>query len=316
MNHALATACLKVIDPGLFTTVQDRGRFGYRRFGVPASGPMDNYASCAANVLLGNDLGATILEFGHNGPTLEVVESGLIAVTGARVALEAQGRRLPTWTALFVRRGWMIRLTSDGGWGYLAMTGGIAWPTVLGSPSTYLRGGLGRRLAPGEALTATAQGRPPLEMAGRHIPPSQRPPYGGRPTVLHVIPGPQWDRFNEEGQQTFLSSEYAISPLSDRMGYRLDGPAIVHRSGADIISDGLVPGSVQVPASGQPIVMMSDCPTTGGYTKIATVIGADLPLLAQCPIGSGRVRFRPTTVEAAQERYRETMDGLRMAIEA
>ena len=308
---------LIVIDPGPLTTVQDLGRFGFRRFGVPVSGAMDGYALRAANALVGNDWNTTALEFGVEGPTLEAVDPCLIAVTGAGFEARMQDRPKPLWTALFVRRHWTIQLksTSRGGWGYLAVAGGIEWPLTLGSPTTYLRGGLGRGLKAGDTLTTSPVARPLLPMAGRHLPENKRPPYSGNP-IVEAIPGPQWDRFTAEGVQTFLSSAYTLSPVSDRMGYRLDGPAIAHRSGADIISDGLVPGSVQVPASGQPLVMMSEGPTTGGYTKIATVVSTDLPVLAQCPIGSGRVRFRMTTVEEAQERYRVMISGLREAIES
>lgn len=280
---------------------------------------MDGYALRAANMLVGNDWDTAALEFGLAGPSLEVIESCLIAATGFGIELHARDRVMPTWTTLFVRCGWMIQLKCNGGWGYLAVGGGISWPTILGSRSMYVRGGLGRPLTSGEtlmapSLSAATKARSPLELAGRHIPESKRPAYNDHPTV-EVILGPQKDRFSKEGIEVFLSSEYAVSPVSDRMGYRLDGRAIAHRSGADIISDGLVPGSVQVPASGQPIVMMSDCPPTGGYTKIATVVSADLPLLAQCPIGSGRISFRATTVEAAQERYRAILSGLRASVE-
>jgi allophanate hydrolase subunit 2 len=124
--------------------------------------------------------------------------------------------------------------------------------------------------------------------------------------------GPQADRFTEEGLHTFLSNEYGVSATSDRMGYRMHGAAIEHRSTADIVSDGMVRGSVQVPAGGEPMVIMADGPTTGGYPKIATVVSADLPLLAQCTPGVGRVRFCETTVGAAQARYRAMMKALRV----
>jgi allophanate hydrolase subunit 2 len=181
-----------------------------------------------------------------------------------------------------------------------------------------LRGGFGgvegRALRADDALPVGFPPRPPLELAGRHIPKKKRPAYDERLTV-EVILGPQVDRFTEEGREAFLSSEYTISLSSDRMGYRLEGPPVAHTAGADIISDGLVAGSIQVPASGQPIVMMADHPTTGGYPKIATVVSADLPLLAQCPPGTGRLRFRETTVKAAQARWRAMMNGLKASID-
>jgi biotin-dependent carboxylase-like uncharacterized protein len=307
---------LRVIDPGPLTTVQDAGRFGYQQFGVPVSGAMDGYALRAANALVGNAMDAAGLEIGIEGLTLEVSDSCLIAVTGVGFELRVHERAMPPWTAIFVRRGWEIQLFSRqrGGWCYLAIAGGIQTPPVLGSRATYLRGGMGgRALQAGDELPVGPPARPPLELAGRHIPEEKRPAYSEHLTV-EVIPGPQADRFTEEGRDTFLSSEYAISLTSDRMGYRLEGPPVAHSAGADIISDGLVAGSIQVPASGQPIVMMADRPTTGGYPKIATVVSADLPLLAQCPPGTGRLRFRETTVKAAQTRWRAMMNGLGRSI--
>lgn len=311
---------LRVIDPGPFTTVQDAGRFGYQQFGVPVSGAMDGYALRAANALVGNAPDAAGLEIGIAGPTLEASDSYLIAVTGVGFDLRVHERAMPLWTAIFVRQSWEIQLFSRqrGGWCYLAIGGGIQTPPVLGSRATYLRGGFGgvegRTLRAGDALPVGPPARPPLELAGRHIPEEKRPAYDERLTV-EVILGPQADRFTEEGRQTFLSSEYKISLSSDRMGYRLEGPPVAHSAGADIISDGLATGSIQVPASGQPIVMMADRPTTGGYPKIATVVSADLPVLAQCPPGAGRARFRETTVEAAQARWRAMMNGLKASID-
>ena len=308
---------LRVIDPGPLATVQDAGRFGYQQFGVPVSGAMDGYALRAANALVGNAPDAAGLEITIEGPTLGASDSHLIAVTGLGFDLRVHERAMPLWTAIFVRRGWEIQLFSRqrGGWCYLAIAGGIQTPPVLGSRATYLRGGVGgRALQAGDVLPVGPPARPPLELAGRYLPEEKRPAYDERLTV-EVIPGPQADRFTEEGRETFLSSEYKISLSSDRMGYRLEGPPVAHSAGADIISDGLAAGSVQVPASGQPIVMMSDRPTTGGYPKIATVVSADLPLLAQSPPGTGRLRFRETTVEAAQARWRDMMNGLRASID-
>ena len=149
-----------------------------------------------------------------------------------------------------------------------------------------------------------------MALAGRRLPAHKRPAYSVAP-LIEVILGPQQEYFCAEGINAFLSSEYLVSAVSDRMGYRLQGAAIAHSRGADIVTDGLVVGAVQVPSSGQPIVMMRERPTSGGYTKIAVVVSADLPLLAQCmPGGDARIRFAPTTVEAAQARYRQMLQRL------
>jgi antagonist of KipI len=242
----------------------------------------------------------------------------VIAVTGAGFSLLVQGEMAPLWTSRIVRRGWRIQLVREGygSWSYLAISGGIAVEPVLGSRATYLRGGFGGMA--GMALKAGDRiptGRPPYglgEIAGKEIPRIFRPDYVDSP-CLDVILGPQDDRFTTGGLNTFLESEYLLSLTSDRMGYRLEGPAVQHSAGADILSDGMVFGSVQIPPNGQPIIMMSECPTTGGYTKIATLASVDLPLLAQATPGSSRVHFRCTTVEAAQARLRDLFAGLEKA---
>ncbi|MFZ5916002.1 MAG: biotin-dependent carboxyltransferase family protein [Chloroflexota bacterium] len=310
------SACLQVLEPGLLTTVQDLGRRGYERLGVPVAGAMDEYALRAANGLVGNPPDAAGLEMTLAGPRLRADENCLIAVCGADLGLRVNGWRLPGWMAVFVRRGWEITFEGKQ-WGcraYLAVAGGIDVPAVLGSRSTYLRGGFGgyegRALRPGDRLPVGEPSAAPLELAGRRLPERAHPPYSDNPT-LEVILGPQQEAFTPEGMATFLSGEYAVEPASDRMGYRLRGPGITHRTSADIVSDGIVLGAVQVPASGQPIVTLADRQTTGGYTQIAVVVRADIPLLAQCVPGKSQVRFRPTTVEAAQARYRmmiETLD--------
>jgi antagonist of KipI len=302
-------------QPGFLCTVQDEGRRGYEKFGVPVSGPMDSFALRAANLLVGNPRGAACVEFGVEGPHLIFNEDCIIAVTGAGFELFVQGKPMPLWTSIAVRRGWQVYLdkVSGGNWGYLAISGGITTDEVMGSRATYLRGGFGglegRLLQAGDMLPT---GRPPysfIGLAGRQVPTHALPAYSQEP-VLEVILGPQEERFPREGIDTFLSQAYMVSITSDRMGYRLEGAQIPHLDGADILSDGMMFGSVQVPASGQPIVMMSEHPTTGGYTKIATVISADLPVLAQCIPGKSQVRFKLTSVNAAQEKYRALLDGL------
>ena len=307
---------LEVLEGGVLTTVQDLGRYGYESYGVPVAGAMDPFALQVANVLVGNSLGEAVLEITIVGPILRATESCLIAVTGADLSFRVNGRPLPSWMAVFVRRGWIIEFGSRkvGCRAYLAVAGGIDVPVVMGSKSTYLRGGFGgiegRALRGGDIIPI---GQPAFyvpSLAGRDFPTGLIPEYSDEPEV-HVILGPQDNYFTEEGITTFLSSEYQVSPTSDRMGYRLQGPEIVHKERADIISDGIVLGSVQVPADRQPIVMMADHQTTGGYPKIATVISADVSLLAQCMPGGSTVTFKATTVEEAQARYRAMMKGLR-----
>ena len=306
---------LEVLGGGMLTTVQDLGRYGYQRYGVPVAGAMDPFALQVANALVGNSLDEAALEITIVGPTLRATASCLIAVTGADLSFRVNGRPLPLWMAVFVRRGWIIEFgeRERGCRAYLAVAGGVDVPPIMGSKSTYLRGGFGgfqgRALKEGDLipLGQTALHLPSL--AGREFQPGCIPNYSDSPEV-RVVLGPQDDYFTEEGIATFLSSEYKVSPTSDRMGYRLQGPEIAHKGRADIISDGIALGSVQVPADKQPIVMMADRQTTGGYPKIATVISADIPLLAQCMPGASTVTFKAVAVEEAQARYREMMRAL------
>ena len=311
---------IKVIQTQGGSTVQDLGRPGYQRYGVPPSGAMDWFAYRAANILVGNPAEAAAVEAGLADHTYQFTEAGLIAVTGLGFDLWVQGQPLPLWTALFMQAGWTIELRkiSGGSWAYLAVAGGFETAPILGSRSAYLRSGFGglagRSLETGDVLPTGPMPRAPLTLAGRMIRAAQRPAYSQSPT-LDVILGPQAEAFTPEGIETFLSAAYSVSAVSDRMGYRLEGPAIAHQAGADIISDGLALGSIQVPANGQPLVMMSDRPTTGGYPKIATLATADVPVLAQCRPGASQVRFRVVSVQAAQAHYRQLMYTLNTSVQ-
>jgi len=300
---------LKVLDPGLLTTVQDRGRHGWARYGVPPSGPMDAAAAAAANALVDNLADAALLEITLTGPALWPRRDLLIAICGAAFEVWAGALQVPMWHAVYVRAGHVIRFGTRqaGARAYLAVAGGIDAPLFLGSRATYLPGSFGgwrgRALLRGDVLPIGPDpaGRPPHRLAaeaGRAWSRSRRPGYTATPT-LRVVLGPQDDAFTAEAIARFLGETYTLTSASDRMGIRLQGTPLTHKSAAGIISDGVVNGSVQVPPDGQPIVMMADHQTTGGYPKIATVIRPDLPLLAQCLPGD-TVRFAAVTLEEAQ----------------
>ena len=311
---------LEVIEVGGFATIQDSGRKGWMRFGVPASGPMDSFAFRAANLLAGNSPNDALVEIGSGGIAFRALHDCVIAVAGAVSDLEVYIWDFPLWGSYYVRGGWTIRLDkSDGGmWAYLAIAGGVQTPPTLGSRSTYVRGrfgGLdGRRLQVGDVLKSEMPRCSLDELAARTLPEEARPDYRDNP-VIDVIMGPQEGYFTKESLETFLSSEYAVSAASDRMGYRLEGAALTHRGRTELISEGMTMGAIQVPSNGQPIVTMADSPTTGGYPRIAAVASADLPLLAQCVPGRSKIRFRETTVSKAQKKYRETMGGLERIVE-
>jgi antagonist of KipI len=306
---------LEVLEGGMLTTVQDLGRYGYERYGVPVAGAMDQFALQAANLLVGNPPDMAALEITIAGPTLRATEQCLIAVTGADLSLQVNKWEMPPWMAVFVRRGWVIEFSDrrSGCRAYLAVAGGIDVAPVTGSRSTYLSGGFGgfdgRPLRQGDLIPLGEVSFHLPSLASRSFPLNLIPNYSDVPEI-HAVLGPQDDYFADEGIAAFLSGEYQVSPTSDRMGYRLQGPEIAHKERADIISDGIALGSVQVPADRQPIVMMADHQTTGGYPKIATVISADMSLLAQCMPGTSTVTFEAITVEEAQARYREMMRAL------
>jgi antagonist of KipI len=310
---------LEVLEAGGLATMQDGGRTGWRSFGVPASGPMDLFAFRAANILAGNPPDTAALEFGSGDLVLRPAYDCVIAVAGAGYNLSVAFWDFSPWSSCFVRGGSTVSLRRSGFgmWSYLALAGGIEVQPILGSRSTYLRGhfgGLdGRLLQSGDVLHSGSPKPPLMEIAARTLAQDARPAYAESPTV-EVIAGPQAECFASDGMEFFLSNPYKVSPSSDRMGYRLEGPRLTQRGSAELISESLVAGAIQVPADGQPIVMMADCATAGGYPKIATVISADLPLLAQCTPGRDEVRFRPTTVEAAQEKYRQMMHKMKTGI--
>ncbi len=310
---------LLILEAGPLATVQDAGRLDQGRFGVPTSGPMDWFAFRAANGLVENPLNAAVIESGPGELVLKALDETVVAVAGAGGEIWVQERTRPLWMALRLRRGWVLKVDGAGCWTYVAVAGGIAVPPVLGARATYVRGRLGglagRPLQSGDKLPIGPTHVLPERMTVREVNPETRPAYSPAPT-LDVILGPQAERFTEAALSTFSTNAYQVSALSDRMGYRLEGAALEHLGGADIVSDGMVMGSMQVPAIGQPIVMLADGPTTGGYPKIATVATADLPLLAQCKPGEGVVRFRPATVVAAQLKYRTLSERLEASLRA
>ena len=297
---------LEVIDVSGLVTLQDSGRHGFASYGVPTSGPMDWFAHQAANSLVGNSVNTPVVEIGLGEAVFRAKRNCVLAVTGAGYEVLNYVWTFPLWTSFFMRAGWYVNIKkkSGGNWAYLAAAGGFEVDSILGSRSTYLRGGLGDTIRAGDLLQTGKPSRELLKLAARDFPVEKYMVYSQSP-VIEIITGPQKERFTKEGYQTFLNSEYTLSSSFDRMGYRLEGSFISHNAGADLISEGMTIGCVQVPANGQPIVMMADSPTTGGYPKIANVVKTSLPLLAQCEAGVSKIRFKETTVEEAQNKYRK-----------
>jgi KipI family sensor histidine kinase inhibitor len=289
-----------VREPGLLTTVQDAGRRGRRRLGVSGSGPLDAPAHAAANRAAGNSEEAAALECTVAGPVLEFLAPVRFAVTGADLGARLERADLGPWPVPLGRRvlarpGNLLRFTGrrSGCRAYVALAGGIDVPFVLGSRATDLQSGFGgldgRALRAGDGLGVVGwSGEAPVEQAaGTHA----------TTVTLRVVPGPQADHFDAATLGRFLSEGFRVGTTSDRVGCRLEGEPLRHLGPAEILSDGMLPGSIQVPPDGQPIVMLHDGPTTGGYPKIATVVTADLPLLAQLVPGEGGVRFEKAELE-------------------
>jgi antagonist of KipI len=299
---------IEVIDAGLLSTVQDLGRFRYQRYGVPVSVAADPFALRVANQLVGNPAGAAGLECTLVGPGLRFLATTVMAVTGADLSPTLDGEAVAMWEPVVAPAESMLVFgdARDGVRGYLAIHGGIDVPLVLGSRSTHVRsklGGFGGRAIQAGDFVAAVGDAPPSRVEGRRLPPEHVPAYGRR-HVLRVVLGPQDGAFTESGIRTFLSSSYCVSGQSDRIGCRLQGPVIEHATSPDIVSDGIPYGAVQVAGDGMPIVLLVDRGTTGGYTKIATVISVDLPRLAQAGTGD-TVTFVAATVHEAHRLLRQ-----------
>ena len=292
---------LKIIRPGPMTTVQDQGRYGFQDRGVPVSGAMDQAAYRLGNLLAGNAGKEASLEITVGGLAAEFLRDTWFAVTGAEQEARLNNHTIPTWTAHQASKGDVLSLDfgRKGARWYLAVAGGLNVPLVMGSRSTYLRGGFGglegRALRKGDVLES---GLPMGSGIFSPLPSELIPNYSHEP-ILRVILGPQDDEITEEGLNAFLTAEYTVTQRSDRMGCLLAGPPIKHKTGPDIISDATAFGSIQVPGSGQPIILMADRQTIGGYVKIATVTTVDLPLIAQALPGN-RIRFKAIGIEEAQ----------------
>jgi antagonist of KipI len=333
---------IDVLDGGLLTTVQDRGRYGYQRYGVPVSGAMDQFALAVANSLAGNDERAAGLEITLVGPRLRFLHSTVIALAGADLSPRLDDTPVPAWEPFVAPAGSVLSFGEprDGARAYLAVHGGIDVPEVLGSRSTHVRSKLGgfggRPLSAGDRL-ATPGTEPPRAIDGRRMAPGLAPRYG-HSHRLRVVPGPQHTAFTPKGLETLLSAAYTVTSQSDRIGCRLQGPPIEHATSPDIVSDAVPAGAIQVAGDGMPIVLLADRGTTGGYTKIATVISVDLSLLAQATAGD-TITFAAVTVDEAhalvraqaaelarlsagpvvrfaRQRFRATVDAVACEVEA
>ena len=307
---------LEILFPGPLTTVQDLGRYGFGRYGVPPSGALDSFSLRVANLLAGNPESEAGLEITLMGLKVRVLTDLVVALCGGDLQPCLNEKPFDMWCSQIARKGDTLSLKAPrtGCRAYLAVGGGISLMPVLASKSTNLAsrfGGYeGRALRKGDILVSGAPD-PHLQRAGKIFEPESRPSYTGD-WVLRVLPGPQDQDFPEETKKIFYNASFKASSLSDRTGIRLSGPTL-HRKedlGDSIISEGIAPGAIQVPGDAQPIILLVET-VTGGYRKIATVISADLPLLGQVKPGD-RVRFQEVLMKQAMMAFQESENHIIM----
>jgi biotin-dependent carboxylase-like uncharacterized protein len=294
----------KVLMPGPYTTVQDRGRYGYQQFGIPPTGALDQYAYRVANMLIGNPEGVAVLEATIMGPRLEVLAEADVAVTGAESVITVNDQPVESWTSIRVKPGDVLGVgqVRSGCRSYLAVTGGIDVPLLMESRSCYVGGGIGGhegRVLKKNDILKKGEGR--LLSTPRQLTKEFIPIYTSD-VVLRAVPGPQ-DDFFEQGLELFFESEFTVTSDANRMGYRLDGPKIPQKEGVpkSIISEPSLPGGVQITPDGRAIILLVE-QTVGGYTKIATVISKDISHVAQARPGN-KIRFERVDLELAYDTF-------------
>lgn len=301
---------IKIINAGMLSTIQDGGRFGVMKFGFTQSGAMDSKAMATANILVGNEPECAVIETTLLGITAEFTDNTIIALSGGDFSATINGTPIRRNKAYTVNAGDTLAMSyaKSGVRGYLAVSGGFDVPEVMGSRSTNLKsqigGFFGRKLAAGDIINTFA----PIitDTTGRELPEET---YANSITLRAVL-GPQDYMFTDEDIKTFFSCEYKITQQADRMGIRLDGEPLKGKGSMDIVSDGIVFGSVQVPKNGMPIILAADRQTTGGYAKIATVISADRHLIAQARPG-GTIKFAQVSVKEAQKIAKQEQKALK-----
>jgi biotin-dependent carboxylase-like uncharacterized protein len=303
---------------GALSLVEDCGRFGYQRYGMPVSGAMDLLSLQLANILVGNEPNTAAIEATLKGPEILFCQNSVIAVCGANMQPHIDGNAISVYEPVQVKAGQRLGFAGlvNGCRSYIAFSGGVDVPLVMGSRSTYLKTGTGghkgRALAAGDQLSLGEVINKPIF---KKISSSSLPEYKSE-QIIRIIPGPEVKRLDFEGIHCLLTSEYRVSSHSDRMGLRLTGEKIkLNAPGHDIISAGISQGTIQLPGSGEPIILMADRQTTGGYARIANVASADLTLVAQLKPGD-IIHFQEISMEKAQQEYikqKEFLSGLMSA---
>jgi antagonist of KipI len=298
---------IEILKGGILSSIQDQGRYGFRKYGTPTSGAMDRYALRLANILAGNDENAAGIEVTLSGLKLTCASDTWIAITGGDLSPQIDNQPVPMWSSLCLKKGQVLsfRQLRSGFRAYVAVRGGIDVPLLMNSRSTMITAGLGGTGGPLKSGDRLKIGKKfaAANLEERTVPDRYFPKYSTRNT-LRVVLGPQGDYFSSETLNLFFASEYTITSQSDRQGYRLRGPELRHIKSYNLISEAMWPGAVEVPGDGLPIILLADSQPTGGYPKIATVNSVDLDKLGQAK-PSDQVRFQSATFEESVNLIRE-----------
>lgn len=313
---------IEIIRPGLLTTIQDKGRYGFRKYGIIVSGAMDTFAYRMSNILVGNEEGESVLEVTLLGPQIYINEDTLISICGADLSPKVNGDKVPMWRPIYIKKGSKLTFGKNkfGTRAYIGFAGSFDVLKVMGSDSTYLRaeigGYKGRALKKGDTLELKESSELSKKIikelsCGKKeckviypkwfVTNKILPLYKNNP-VVRIIKGGEFNYFNEESKKKLFQCNYRITPESDRMGYRLKGQNLELKEPLEMISEAVALGTIQVPPDGNPIILLADRQTTGGYPKIGQVISVDIPLVAQLKPGDN-ISFCEISLKEAQELY-------------
>jgi antagonist of KipI len=313
---------IEVLRPGLLTSIQDLGRYGYQKHGVIVSGSMDSYSLRLANLLVGNAEGEAALEITLIGPSLRIDQDVLLAITGGNLSPTVAGVAIPMWRPVYLKQGSILKFgeCKTGCRSYLSIAGGYQIPEVLGSSSTYLRAGLGgfqgRALKKGDVLQSKSPHEGSLKILQQLAPQSSLAsfvstawyvgrghiPQDSRHITIRMMRGRQFDQFDEQSIEQLLHSAFRVTPQSDRMGYRLSGSSLKLANPKEMISEAIALGTVQVPPDGNPIILLADRQTAGGYPKIAQIAAVDVPVVAQSKPGAN-IWFQEISLAEGERLY-------------
>ncbi|MFC0472522.1 biotin-dependent carboxyltransferase family protein [Halalkalibacter kiskunsagensis] len=312
---------MTVLRPGLLTSIQDLGRVGFQKYGVIMSGAMDSYAHRVANLLVGNEEAEAALEITLTGPSVEIEEDLLLAITGGELSPTIDSYPIPLWKPVYVKKGSVLQFgpCKSGCRAYLAVAGGFRVEKVMGSASTYLRAGIGgyfgRTLEAGDVLAVKAPSEHAVQLMEQLAKrgdkyfsttswsvQTERVVPEEKITTIRVTRGTHYEQFTEQARTAFFDQVFNVSPQSDRMGYRLSGDPLELTQSFEVISEAVSLGTIQVPSNGQPIILLADRQTTGGYPRIGQVITVDISLLAQAKPG-GSIQFKEVSMQEAEALY-------------